>query len=147
MNTSVAFSIAYRELRSGLRGFWIFITCLALGVGAIAGIGSVKMSIEKGLLKEGAVILGGDAELEFTYRFAEPDERKWMEQFSIRTSEIVDFRSMAVVGDGNTAERTLTQVKGADGNYPLHGKVLLKPDISLARAFEGNKLTLLKQAL
>ncbi len=141
MNASVAFRIAYRELRSGLRGFWIFITCLALGVGAIAGIGSVKMSIEKGLVKEGAVILGGDAELEFTYRFADPDERKWMEGISVRTSEVVDFRSMAVVGDGNIAERALTQVKGADANYPLYGKVLLKPDISLARALAGDKST------
>jgi putative ABC transport system permease protein len=141
MNASVAFRIAYRELRSGLRGFWIFITCLALGVGAIAGIGTVKMSIEKGLLKEGAVILGGDAELEFTYRFAEPDERKWMDEISIKTSEIVDFRSMAVVGNGHTAERALTQVKGADVNYPLYSKVLLQPDISLTRALEGNKTT------
>lgn len=141
MNASVACKIAYRELRSGLRGFWIFITCLALGVGAIAGIGSVKMSIENGLLKEGAVILGGDAELEFTYRFAEPDERKWMDEISVKTSEIVDFRSMAVVGDGNTAERALTQVKGADANYPLYGKALLKPDISLAQALAGDKST------
>ncbi len=93
MNTSVAVRIAYRELRSGLRGFWVFIICLALGVGAIASIGSVKMSIENGLVEEGAVILGGDAELEFTYRFAEPDERDWMQDISVKTSEIVDFGS------------------------------------------------------
>ncbi|KAB7615325.1 FtsX-like permease family protein [Amylibacter sp. SFDW26] len=141
MNISVALRIALRELRSGLRGFWIFITCLALGVGAIAGIGSVKMSIEKGLLNEGAVILGGDAELEFTYRFAEPDERIWMSQISTKTSEIVDFRSMAVVGDDNTAERALTQVKGTDTNYPLYGKVLLEPDMSLTDALAGNHST------
>ncbi len=48
---------------------------------------------------------------------------------------------MAVVGDGNTAERALTQVKGVDTNYPLYGRVLLKPDMSLARALAGDKST------
>ena len=32
---------ALRELRGGLRGFYVFIACIALGVMAIAGVGSV----------------------------------------------------------------------------------------------------------
>ena len=32
---------AWRELRGGLRGFGVFIACIALGVLAIAGVGSV----------------------------------------------------------------------------------------------------------
>ena len=137
MNLLVAYRIALRELRGGLRGFGIFLACLALGVGAIAAVGSVRMSIEKGLVQEGAVILGGDAVLEFTYRFANANERDWIAANSEKQSEIIDFRSMAVVGAGDDTTRALTQVKGVDGHYPLYGEAVLSPDMPLTRALDG----------
>ena len=39
--SALAFRYALRELRGGLRGFYVFIACIALGVMAIAGVGSV----------------------------------------------------------------------------------------------------------
>ena len=39
--SSLALRYALRELRGGLRGFYVFIACIALGVMAIAGVGSV----------------------------------------------------------------------------------------------------------
>ena len=108
-----------RELRGGLRGFRVFLICLALGVAVIAGIGSLRTAIETGLSEEGAVLLGGDAELGFTYRRASPQEQAWMDANALRRSEVIDFRSMAVVGD----ERALTQVKAVDTAYPLVGTV------------------------
>src|SRR5690606_37835444 len=74
-----ALRIALRELRGGLHGFRIFLVCLALGVAAIAAIGSVRAAVGSGLAREGAVILGGDAAIRFTHRFATPEEREWME--------------------------------------------------------------------
>ena len=38
---SLVLRLAFRELRGGLRGFGIFLACIALGVAAIAGVGSV----------------------------------------------------------------------------------------------------------
>ncbi len=134
MSVAVAARIARRELRGGLAGFRIFLLCLALGVGAIAAVGSVRAAIEAGLAEQGAVILGGDAELEFTYRYASDAERAWMASRSEAVSEIVDFNSMAVVGEGDAAQRALTQVKGVDGAYPLTGAVGLDPAVPLADA-------------
>lgn len=37
--SSLAFRYALRELRGGLRGFYVFIACIALGVMAISGVG------------------------------------------------------------------------------------------------------------
>jgi len=130
MSLRLASRFARRELRGGLRGFRIFLSCLALGVAAIAAVGSVRSSIEAGLAREGAALLGGDAELDFTYRFATDDERAWMEDTATQVSEIVDFRSMAVVDQ----ERGLTQIKGVDAAYPLIGSVGLYPDMALADA-------------
>ncbi|MGP9788385.1 ABC transporter permease [Roseinatronobacter sp. NSM] len=130
----VAWAIARRELRGGLRGFWVFLACLALGVGAIAAVGSVRGAIDTALAREGATLLGGDAELRMTYRFATQDERDWIDGFAGDVSEVVDFRSMAVAGQGDSAERSVTQVKGVDGAYPLVGSVGLDPEIPLEQA-------------
>ena len=107
---------------------------------AIAAVGTVREGVQAGLQREGAVLLGGDAEVEFTYRFPDQDERTWIEAQSVALSEIVDFRSMAVVGEGETAERALTQVKSVDDAYPLIGEVALQPEVTIAQALEGNGL-------
>jgi putative ABC transport system permease protein len=130
MSLSLATKFARRELRGGLRGFRLFLACLALGVAAIAAVGSVRAAIEAGLEREGASILGGDAELELTYRFATEAERAWMQSQATAVSEIADFRSMATVGD----DRALTQVKAVDDLYPLIGSVVLSPEMPLADA-------------
>ena len=132
----LAWAIARRELRGGLRGFAVLLACLALGVAAIAGVGMVRAAIQAGLTEQGAVILGGDAQVEFTYRFATPEERAYLVGISDRVSEIVDFRSMAVAGES----RVLTQVKGVDGAWPLLGQVVLADGVPLARALAGNGL-------
>ncbi|MEO0916043.1 MAG: drug:proton antiporter, partial [Pseudomonadota bacterium] len=137
MSLDVASRIARRELRGGLRGFRVFLACLILGVAAIAAVGSVREAIMAGLEREGATLLGGDAEIELTYRFADPDERAWLEEIATAISEIVDFRSMAVFGTGSDPERALTQVKAVDDLYPLYGTVELDPDLSLSAALAG----------
>ena len=57
---SLSLTIARRELRGGLRGFRVFLACLALGVAAIAAVGTLRTGIQQGLADQGAVILGGD---------------------------------------------------------------------------------------
>ena len=133
---STAWRIARRELRGGVRGFRVFLACLALGVAAIAAVGSVGASIRAGLEREGAILLGGDAEMTFTYRFAEPDERDWMEAAATRVSEIAEFRSMAatVPADGAAPDRALTQIKAVDDAYPLTGEVRLDPPLPFEEA-------------
>ena len=70
MSLPLAARLARRELRGGFQGFRIFLACLALGVAAITAVGSVRQAIQSGLTQEGATLLGGEAQLEFTYRFA-----------------------------------------------------------------------------
>ncbi|WP_102225623.1 ABC transporter permease [Acidimangrovimonas sediminis] len=130
----LAARLARRELRGGLRGFRVFLACLALGVAAIAGVGMVRSAIEAGLTGQGAVLLGGDAQMEFTYRFANDTERAFMASHADKVSQVVEFRSMAVVGQ----DRALTQVKGVDDAYPLTGKVALSPAIPLGKALAGS---------
>ena len=91
MNPALALKLALREMRGGLKGFRVFLACLALGVAAVAAVGSVRAAIEQGLSDQGRAILGGDAELRFTARRVAEDERRWLEERSLKTSEIIDF--------------------------------------------------------
>lgn len=130
MMWALAWRLAWRELRGGLAGFRVLILCLALGVAAIAAVGLLRSAIQGGLADQGAVLLGGDAQMNFTYRFASEDEKAWMADHALRVSEIVDFRSLAVAGE----DRALTQVKAVDDAWPLVGAVALEKG-TLAEAF------------
>ncbi len=133
MNPGLALRLALRELRGGLRGFRIFLICLALSVAAIAAIGQVRNAIQDGLTAEGATLLGGDASVEMTYRFANEDERAWLAANAQEVSEVADFRSMLVAG----TSRGLTQAKAVDDAWPLYGAVQLEPDMPLGTALDG----------
>ncbi|SMX26284.1 FtsX-like permease family protein [Pelagimonas phthalicica] len=137
MSWATSTRFARRELRGGLRGFRIFLACLALGVAAIAGVGSVRSAIQLGLTEQGAVLLGGDAKAEFTYRFANEEEKAWLASISEQMSEVTDFRSMATVEREGEAERALTQVKSVDAAYPLLGEIVLDPPMQLTAALDG----------
>ncbi|MFN3575673.1 MAG: ABC transporter permease, partial [Tabrizicola sp.] len=127
---SLALTIARRELRGGLRGFRVFLACLALGVAAIAAVGTLRAGIQQGLTDQGAVILGGDAEMRFTYRPADAEERAWMARRATAVSEVYDFRSMALTGD----DQALTQIKAVDEAWPLTGAAELSPPLPVAEA-------------
>ncbi len=133
MSLRLAARLALRELRGGLAGFRIFLACLILGVAAIAGVGSIRMAILTGLVEQGATLLGGDAQAEFTYRFATDAEKAWMGAQAQRLSETADFRSMATAHDTHA----LTQVRAVDADYPLFGAVTLDPPMPLDAALAG----------
>ena len=70
--------LALRELRAGLRGFYVFIACIAFGVLAIAGVSSVATSLERGLAREGRTILGGDLSFNLSHREVTAPERAFL---------------------------------------------------------------------
>src|ERR1700723_4321723 len=114
---------ALRELRSGLRGFYVFIACIALGVMAIAGVGSVAASLGEGLAREGRTLLGGDAAFSLMQREAKPDEIALLRSHG-EVSVAATLRAMARSGDGHLA---LVELKAVDNTYPMLGALTLDP--------------------
>jgi putative ABC transport system permease protein len=121
---------ALRELRGGLSGFYIFIACIALGVTAIAGVGSLAGSLADGLAREGRVMLGGDVAVSLIHREADPAELDYLNGRGT-VSSAATLRAMARKSDGNA---TLVELKAVDSAYPLFGAVKLNPDMTLADA-------------
>jgi putative ABC transport system permease protein len=126
----LAFTLARREMRSGLGGFRLFIACLALGVGAIAAILSFSRAVEEGLRADAREILGGDVAISLSYREATPEQQKFLATQGTMTRWI-DSRSMArpVKPDGRTA---LIQLKALEPAYPLYGAIDIQGGGNLA---------------
>ena len=120
---SLALRYALRELRGGLRGFYVFVACIALGVMAIAGVGSVAASLGEGLAREGRTLLGGDVAFSLIQREAKPDEVAFLRSRG-DVSVAATLRAMARAGDGRLA---LVELKAVDGAYPMLGELTLDP--------------------
>jgi putative ABC transport system permease protein len=119
---------ALRELRGGLRGFYVFIACIALGVMAIAGVGSVAASLSEGLAREGRTLLGGDVAFSLIQREAKPDEVAFLRSRG-EVSVVATLRAMARTGDGRLA---LVELKAVDDSYPTLGQLTLDPKLPVA---------------
>ena len=124
---SLALRYALREMRSGLRGFYVFIACIALGVLAIAGVGSVAASLSDGLAREGRTLLGGDAAFSLMQREAKPEELAFLRQRG-EVSVAATLRGMVRASDGNLA---LVEMKAVDGAYPMLGRLKLAPEMPM----------------
>jgi putative ABC transport system permease protein len=123
MKMLIPLRFALREMRAGLRGFYVFIVCIALGTMAIAGVGALAASLAEGLAKQGRVILGGDVSFTLTQREANEGELDFLRAQGT-VSIAATMRAMARLPDGRA---TLVELKAVDSNYPLVGSATLDP--------------------
>jgi putative ABC transport system permease protein len=124
------FRFAMHELRGGLRGFYVFIFCIALGVMTIAGVGSFSRSLTDGLAREGRTILGGDISFSLTHREATRGERAFVD----RQGQVSAAATMRAMSRTPTGQLALVELKAVDGAYPLYGAVELDDGQPLAQA-------------
>lgn len=136
--TPLSLRFAAREMRAGVRGFRIFLACLALGVAAIAAASSTAEAFRRGLAQEARTILGGDLAVSADRDFT-PAERAAFERTG-RTTYAVAARAMAQAPSG---ARRLVELRGVDGLYPLAGTVDVRDatgrPMTLATVFVGQR--------
>ncbi|MBA8906363.1 MULTISPECIES: ABC transporter permease [Aminobacter] len=128
----LAFRFAAREMRGGLRGFLIFLTCIALGVAAIGGVNSVARAITAGVASEGQALLGGDIRFQLIQREATDKEKTFLESLGT-VSHNAGMRSMARLEDGS--DQSLVEAKAVDDAYPLYGQLVTEPALPRAELF------------
>ncbi|RYE31710.1 MAG: FtsX-like permease family protein [Hyphomicrobiales bacterium] len=124
---SLVLRLAIRDLRAGLRGFGIFIACLALGVMTIAAVASASRGLTEGLAREGRRILGGDAAFSLIHREATEPELAFLTARGT-VSSIATMRGMANAGEKGAA---LVEIKAVDAAYPSIGTVETDPQTPL----------------
>lgn len=136
--------LALRELRGGLSGFYVFILCIALGVTAIATVGTVTGALRDSIARQGQIILSGDVAASLVHRRASAQERAVFERFGT-LSEVGTMRAMALTPDGEA--QTLIAVKAVDDAYPLYGSVELDGAKSLRAALAAPDMAVADQGL
>lgn len=134
----LALRLARRELRGSIRGFKVFLGSLAIGVAAIAAVGSMAEGLNAGLEADGRAILGGDVDIRLAHRGLSEGERAWLLARG-EIGEVVRMRAIARAAgaevQSENAPRTLVELKAVDGVYPLYGRVTLEaPGLDLAQA-------------
>ena len=124
----IAMRLALRELRGGLRAslraMAVVLSCLALGVAAIAAVGTLKEGIVRGIAADGARILGGTIEIQGGTQPLPEALRGWLRARGAALSDVVTLRSMLVAASG---ERMLVEVKAVDAAWPLLGSAEFQP--------------------
>ncbi|NRQ16142.1 ABC transporter permease [Ensifer sesbaniae] len=121
----LALRLALREMRGGLRGFYIFLACIALGTAAIAGVNSLSQSITATIATQGQELLAGDIRFELNNRVATTDERAYLDTLGT-VAVSAGLRSMARLPDGSN--QALVEVKAVDAAYPLYGALESEPN-------------------
>ncbi|HEX6866188.1 MAG TPA: FtsX-like permease family protein, partial [Caulobacteraceae bacterium] len=132
MRTPLALKFAWRELRSGVAGFRIFLACLALGVAAIAAAGSTAEAFRHGLAAQAREILGGDLRVAVEQRRFTRPERAAFEGLG-DVAYAIGVRAMAQAPSG---ERRMVELRGVSEAYPLAGQVKLSGGGDLTGVFE-----------
>ena len=112
----------------------VVLACLALGVAAIAAVGSLRAAVDRGLASEGARLLGGDIAIDDGAQDLPDSLRSWLQARHGQVSAIVQLRTLLVAPGG---DRLLVDLKAVDGAYPLIGGVALEPPMRLAEALQG----------
>jgi putative ABC transport system permease protein len=130
MRLPLVLRYALRDLRASLRGFGIFLACIALGVAAITAVGSTSRALVEGLGREGRTILGGDASFSLAHRELSAAERIFLESRG-RLSGVALMRAMARRDNGASA---LVEIKAVGPSYPASGAVRLDPPLPIGDA-------------
>jgi putative ABC transport system permease protein len=119
--------MAWRETRGAWRHVALFVTCIALGVAALVGVGTLATNLERTLGREARALMGGDVELRSARRLgaAARDELERQRREGAQTTEIRELAGMArSPRDGRSA---LVELKAVGARYPLYGRLETTP--------------------
>jgi len=128
--------LAWRETRAGWRPLAGLVACVALGVAALVGVGSLGASLDAALAREGKTLAGGDLELRSPRPLDAAAEARLagLVDGGARLARLRELAGMARVPDGRS---TLVELKAVDGAWPLYGAVVTRPQAPLADLLAG----------
>jgi putative ABC transport system permease protein len=137
-------ALAWRDLRTDLKAFRVFIGCIALGVMVITGVGALSDGLRAGLARQGELLLGGDLTFSRAHSRVTEAERARLAALG-RLSETATLRTMARRPDGT--EQALAELKAVDDAYPLVGAVRFEGGGDVGAALRGGMSAALEPLL
>ena len=106
---------------------------LALGVAAIAAVGTVRSTVLASLNADARALLGGDVDVQLVQRPPSDKEAAFLREHAGALSSVIEMRAMVRPPDRDDA-RAMVELKAVDAAYPLVGEVVLDPPAPLHEA-------------
>jgi putative ABC transport system permease protein len=129
--------LAWRETRGAWRHFAGFLTCIALGVGALVAVLSVAASLDRSLGREARALLGGDVELR-SARPLDAAAEAPVRDLARRGAAVTRVRELVAMARSPAQGGTLLiELKAVEGGYPLYGRLETRPARPLDELLAG----------
>jgi len=123
--------LAWRQARGAWRHFVLLAACVALGVGALVGVGSFAATLDRTLAREAKALTGGDLEV----RAARPldgETAAALADLRAKGATVVNVRELVAMARGADGRALLVELKAPAAGYPLYGRMETAPDRPLA---------------
>ncbi|MBD0305342.1 MAG: FtsX-like permease family protein [Nitrospiraceae bacterium] len=129
--------MAWREIRAAWRHFAYFFVCIALGVGALVGVGTLATNVDHTVTREARALMGGDVEIRLSRPISENGESvvRALSARGIQTTHVSELVAMAsrpgADSDSGPAAFRPTQIvelKAVEEAYPLYGQLKTMPE-------------------
>ena len=127
--------MAWRETRSSWPRFVFFFICIAIGVGAIVGVGLFATNVEQYILRDARSLLGGDLEIA-TRRQMSKDGQDIIASLRSRDIAMTRVSELAAMAAAPTPSgeplqhppaTQLVELKAVEPSYPFYGTVEVDP--------------------
>ncbi len=135
----------WREVRGALRHFVFFLSSIAIGVGAIVGVGNIAVNFEAMTEHEAKNLLAADLEARLN-RPLSPEGEAVLSELrqagvqSVRVSEMV-----AMASNPESTQTQLVELKAVETAYPFYGRLQLDPPV--AQPFEDEGVVFVEEGL
>lgn len=125
--TNFILRMMWREARGAYRRLFFFLSSIALGVGAIVGVGIMATNFEAMTHHETRNLLAADLEARLNRPLSEAGEAVLMAlaHEGVAFVHVTELKGMAAsVGSGETQ---LVELKAVEAGYPFYGRLVIEP--------------------
>lgn len=133
--------MAWRETRAAWRHFLYFFICIALGVGALVGVGLFAAGVDRTVRQEARALMGGDVEVRLSRPISAGGQAvlRNLASRGIATTHVSELVAMAsgTIDDQprlreGGAPTQLIELKAVEPGYPFYGSITTVPEAPLA---------------
>ncbi|HET7875879.1 MAG TPA: FtsX-like permease family protein [Methylomirabilota bacterium] len=130
--------MAWRETRGAWRHWAYSLVCVALGVGALVGVGSVADSLARTVSRSAKSLMAGDVEIRSTQPLSAEASAAVaaLSRERMAVTRVRELGAMARSGQGRTL---LVELKAVEAGYPFYGRLVTDPDRPLAALIGGGR--------
>lgn len=137
--------MVWREVRGAFRHFIFFLLSIAIGVGAIVGVGNIGKNFEAMTAHEARNLLAADLEVRLPRPLSAEGEAvlSSLEQDGIEVLHLAEMVAMA--SNPKTTQTQLVELKAVEPGYPFYGNLVIDPPIEAP--FKDDHLVFVEEGL